>query len=315
MASSQAFSRAAVRRVNGGPVDEHFDDLLAVEEPLEIRLGFRENGKPTHRAISITMRTPGDDHVLAAGFLLTEGIVRKREQIARIAHCGSLKNTFATARVSASDARSRDVSSNTIRVDLADGVALDLKRLERHFYTSSSCGVCGKSSIEAVGTGVEKLPETGFVVSRDVIHRLPEMLRSAQSVFEETGGLHASGLFTPDGQLDAICEDVGRHNALDKVIGGKFLAGEVPLSDRILMVSGRASFELVQKSLMAGIPILAAVGAPSSLAVELAREFGMTLIGFVRDGRFNVYCGGERVELTQWDSSETSEKGKVISKK
>ena len=299
-----------MRRVNGGPVDQQFDDLLAVEEPLEIRVAFRENGKLTHRAISITMRTPGDDADLAAGFLFSEGILGSPDEILQIRHCG-LKIRTGKGAIE----RASALNSNTIRVDLRDDIVVDLKRLERHFYTSSSCGVCGKTSIEAVGTGAEKLPKPGFVVSRDVIHQLPEMLRSAQSVFEETGGLHASGLFTPDGQLDVICEDVGRHNALDKVIGRKFLAGEIPLSDRILMVSGRASFELVQKSLMAGIPILAAVGAPSSLAVELAREFGMTLIGFVRDGRFNVYCGGERVELTQWDSSETSEKGKVISKK
>jgi FdhD protein len=277
VASSQAFSRTAVRRVNGGPADEQFDDLLAVEEPLEIRLGFREEGKPTHRAISITMRTPGDDAELAAGFLFTEGILRSPNEILQVRHCG-LKIRAGKGAIE----RASALNSNTIRVDLRDDIEVDLKRLERHFYTSSSCGVCGKSSIKAVGTGVAKLPETGFIVSRDVIHQLPEMLRRAQSVFDETGGLHASGLFTADGRLDAICEDVGRHNALDKVIGGKFLAGDIPLSDRILMVSGRASFELVQKALMAGIPILAAVGAPSSLAVELAREFGMTLIGFVR---------------------------------
>jgi FdhD protein len=310
VASSQAFSRAAVRRINGGPVDEQFDDLLAVEEPLEIRLGFRCEGKPTHRAISITMRTPGDDADLAAGFLFTEGILRSPDEILQIRHCG-LKIGTSKGAID----RASALNSNTIRVDLRDDVEVDLKRLERHFYTSSSCGVCGKSSIEAVGTGVKKSPETRFIVSRDVIHRLPAQLRSVQSVFDETGGLHASGLFSVDGRLDVICEDVGRHNALDKVIGRKFLAGEMSLSDRILMVSGRASFELVQKALMAGIPILAAVGAPSSLAVELAREFGMTLIGFVRDGRFNVYCGGERVELTQRNSSEISEKGEVKSEK
>jgi FdhD protein len=310
VASSQAFSRAVVRRVNGGPVDEQFDDLLAVEEPLEIRLGFHEDGKLTHRAISITMRTPGDDADLAAGFLFTEGILRSPDEILQVRHCGLKIGTGKGAIERASA-----LNSNTIRVDLRDDIAVDLKRLERHFYTSSSCGVCGKSSIESVGTGVEKLTDTGFVVSRDVIHQLPEILRNAQSVFDETGGLHASGLFTGDGQLDVVCEDVGRHNALDKVIGRKFLAGETALNDRILMVSGRASFELVQKALMAGIPILAAVGAPSSLAVELARELGMTLIGFVRDGRFNVYCGAERVELMQRDSSEIREKGKVISEK
>ena len=306
MASSQAFSRTTVRRVNGGPVDEQFDDMLAVEEPLEIRLGFRENGKFTHRAISITMRTPGDDAALAAGFLFTEGIVKDRDQIESIRHCGptlstalstSVKgDTLPNGRVSASLTKDRLASSNTIRVDLSENVPVDLKRLERHFYTTSSCGVCGKSSIDALKTGAKPIVESGFTVSSDTIHKLPHALRGSQDIFDQTGGLHASALFDRDGKLEITKEDVGRHNALDKVIGEKFLAGKLPLDDRILMVSGRASFELVQKALMAGIPILAAVGAPSSLAVELAREFGMTLIGFVRDHRFNIYCGEKRIE-------------------
>jgi FdhD protein len=290
-----------VHRVNGGPIDVQFDDLLAVEEPLEIRLGFRTNGKPTHRAISITMRTPGDDRALAAGFLFTEAIVRDPKQISSITHCGpadfsNLKSvTLPNGRVSARHGSSLPRLTNTIRIDLAGDVAIDLKRLERHFYTTSSCGVCGKSSIEALKTGAERLLNCGFSVRRDVIHSLPAALRGSQDIFDQTGGLHASALFDADGKIDVVKEDVGRHNALDKVIGEKFLIGKTPLSDRILMVSGRASFELVQKALMAGIPILAAVGAPSSLAVELAKEFGMTLIGFVRDGRFNVYSGGKRI--------------------
>jgi FdhD protein len=291
VASSQAFSRTTVRRVNGGPVDEQFDDMLAVEEPLEIRLGFRENGKLTHRAISITMRTPGDDAALAAGFLFTEGIVKDRDQVESIRHCG-LKIGSGKGAIE----RASALNSNTIRVDLRDDIAVDLKRLERHFYTTSSCGVCGKSSIEVLKTGAKPIAENGFTVSADTIHKLPHALRGSQDIFDQTGGLHASALFDLDGNIDVIKEDVGRHNALDKVIGEKFLAGELPLNDRILMVSGRASFELVQKALMAGIPILAAVGAPSSLAVELAREFGMTLIGFVRDHRFNIYCGHQRIK-------------------
>jgi len=289
VASSRAFSRTAVRRVNGGPPDEHFDDLLAVEEPLEIRIGFREDDKLTHRAISITMRTPGDDRALAAGFLFTEGIVKDPGQVASIQHCG--RSAEREVRSAESGAR----ITNTIRVDLTEGTKIDLKRLERHFYTSSSCGVCGKSSIDALKTGVSPLPADGVTVTRDVIHSLPNALRGLQDIFDQTGGLHASALFDAQGNIDLVKEDVGRHNALDKVIGEKFLAGETPLGERILMVSGRASFELVQKALMAGIPILAAVGAPSSLAVELAQEFGMTLIGFVRDKRFNVYSGGNRV--------------------
>jgi FdhD protein len=279
----------AVRRVHSGGLDEDRDDLLAVEEPLEIRIGFRQDGKFTHKAISITMRTPGDDAELAAGFLFTEGIIRHADQIKEIRHCG-LKIGKAAGTID----RASALNSNTIRVDLADGAQIDLKRLERHFYTTSSCGVCGKSSIEALQSGAEKLLD-GFTVSSAVIHRLPSILRAEQEVFDRTGGLHASALFDANDKLDILREDVGRHNALDKVIGAKLMENKLPLSESVLLVSGRASFELVQKALMAGIPILAAVGAPSSLAVELAREFGMTLVGFVRDKRFNIYCGEQRI--------------------
>ena len=280
-----------VRRIT---VNEHADervDLLAVEEPLEIRIGFSVEGKTQHRAISITMRTPGNDAELAAGFLFTEGIIKSPDQIKHIRHCG-LKIGKGKGTLD----RAKALNSNTIRVDLNDGIDVDLKRLERNFYTTSSCGVCGKSSIEALHTGATKIPaHDNPKISSDLIHKLPDILRSSQNVFDRTGGLHASALFNINGELDIVREDVGRHNALDKVIGAKFLAGETPLSDKILLVSGRASFELVQKALMAGIPILAAVGAPSSLAVDLADEFGMTLVGFVRDGRFNIYSGGTRV--------------------
>jgi len=262
---------------------------LAVEEPLEIRLGFADG---THRAISITMRTPGDDGELAAGFLFTEGIFESPEQIKQIRHCG-----LKIGKVKGTLDRVAALNSNTIRVDLADSVDLDLKKLERHFYTTSSCGVCGKSSIEALRTSAKPVGDNGLSLSADLIHSLPERLRAEQSVFEQTGGLHASALFTADGELELVREDVGRHNALDKVIGRKFLDGETPLSDHVLLLSGRASFELVQKALVAGIPIVASVGAPSTLAVELAAEYGMTLVGFLRDGRFNIYCGGERVLL------------------
>ena len=273
MKPASAIFETTVRRIEPGADELEFDDALAVEEPLEVRLGL---GGERHKAISITMRTPGDDAELAAGFLFTEGIVKTPDQIANIRHCGP--------------------AGNTVVAELADGVDVDLKRLERHFYTSSSCGVCGKSSIEALHTGARKIADgKNPVIDASCIQRMPAKLREAQSAFDRTGGLHASGLFTPDGTLNTVREDVGRHNALDKVIGAKLLSGELPLTDRILLVSGRASFELVQKALMAGIPILAAVGAPSSLAVELAREFGMTLIGFVKDDRLNIYCGEQRV--------------------
>jgi len=253
-------------------------DLLAVEEPLEIRLQLP--GVSKHKAISITMRTPGDDFDLAAGFLFTEGIITGPAQVSKIRYCGM-------------PAKDKNIN-NTLVAELADDVDIDLKRLERHFYTTSSCGVCGKSSIEALHTGAKKV-ETNSKFKSELIHTLPDTLRRVQAVFERTGGLHASALFDAEGNLDILREDVGRHNALDKVIGAKFMSDETPLNDRILLVSGRASFELVQKALMAGIPVLAAVGAPSSLAVELAGEFGMTLIGFVRDGRFNIYTGAERI--------------------
>lgn len=282
-----------------------FGDVLAVEEPLEIRLGFRKDGRLEHKAISITMRTPGEDGELAVGFLFTEGIVESSEQVKQVRHCGTKGRNLSGSegellREGAFDANGTlhtgHVSANTIRVDLADGVELDLKRLERHFYTTSSCGVCGKSSIEALATGVKEI-KSELKIDADIIHSLLQKLRDAQAIFETTGGLHASALFNADGKIEIVREDVGRHNALDKVIGAKFLSGELPLSNKLLLVSGRASFELVQKALMAGIPILAAVGAPSSLAVELATEFKMTLVGFVRDGRFNIYTGGQRVNF------------------
>jgi len=289
--AERSLSQSLIRRDVIRSDEERFEDILAVEEPLEIRLGLPKNGRLEHRAISITMRTPGEDADLAAGFLFTEGIIRKPEQIKQMRHCGLKirKQAGVIDRVAA-------LNSNTIRVDLNEGVDVDLKRLERHFYTTSSCGVCGKSSIDALRTVTEKLTYLDKPkIESSLIHRLPDILRASQNVFDQTGGLHASALFNIDGELEIVREDVGRHNALDKVIGAKFMAGEMPLSDKILFVSGRASFELVQKALMAGIPVLAAVGAPSSLAVELAAEFGMTLVGFVRDGRFNIYTGESRI--------------------
>jgi FdhD protein len=288
MPTAPAILETSIHRFAAG-LEEDTVDQLAVEEPLEIRIGFIENGKPTHRAISITMRTPGNDGELAVGFLFTEGIISSPSQIRQIRHCG-----LAIGRGKGTLDRAAALNSNTIRVDLADDVELDLERLKRHFYTSSSCGVCGKSSIEALHVNAKAIL-SDLTVDSDTINSLPDRLREHQDVFDSTGGLHASALFDSNGVLDTVREDVGRHNALDKVIGAKFMADETPLSDRVLLVSGRASFELVQKALVAGIPILAAVGAPSSLAVELAREFGMTLVGFVRDGKFNIYTGQARV--------------------
>ncbi len=288
MNPAPALSKTAVRRVVAGIVTEDSPDVLAVEEPLEIRLGFPDK---THRAISITMRTPGEDDELAAGFLFTEGILQSAQQIDQIRHCG-----LKIGRQKGALDRAGALNSNTIRVDLREGVDVDFKRLERNFYTTSSCGVCGKSSIEALHSGAKKLADLASPrIDSGLILALPDRLRASQDVFDQTGGLHASALFNIEGELEMVREDVGRHNALDKVIGAKFLAGELPLSDKILLVSGRLSFELVQKELMAGITIVIAVGAPSSLAVELAEAFGMTLIGFVRDGSFNVYSHPKRI--------------------
>jgi FdhD protein len=272
----------AVTAVRVGRVDAagraEVPDLLAVEEPLEIRMGWAVGGQREHRAVSVTMRTPGHDPELAVGFLFTEGIVSEPRDVAGVHRC----------RV-----------GNVVRVDLRPGVAVDLARLERHTYTASSCGVCGKASLAAVRVAIRHRPPAARpTVDPRVVGRLPAALRAAQTIFDRTGGLHAAALFDPAGTLLLLREDVGRHNALDKLIGGEFLAGRVPLSERILLVSGRASFELVQKAAVAGIPVVAAVGAPSSLAVELASEFRLTVLGFVRPDRFNIYADADRVDLS-----------------
>jgi FdhD protein len=253
-------------------------DTLAVEEPLEIRVGLK--------TVSITMRTPGHDRELAAGFLFTEGLIQSFDQILKIENCGP--------------ALSQAQSQNVVKVELKPEVEIDLKRLERHFYTSSSCGVCGKTSIEALQVKnhykiASGRNEKGPFVSAELINALPEKARKSQNVFDRTGGLHASTLFSAEGQELCIREDVGRHNALDKLIGWACLENRLPLDEAILFVSGRASFELIQKAVTAGIRIFAAVGAPSSLAVELARESNLTLLGFVRDQRFNIYHGDWRI--------------------
>lgn len=268
-----------IKRVSNGIFSSVEIDTLAVEEPLEIRLGFRENGKMIHKAVSITMRTPENDYELAAGFLFTEGILTDKNQIESIKFCGKFPN-----------------NRNTVRIDLSPETAIDFKRLERNFYTTSSCGVCGKSSIEALTTGAKRIECADFpYISAETIHTLPEKIRAKQAVFDVTGGLHAAALFNVDGSLIDLKEDVGRHNAVDKLIGVRFLNDDLPLADKILFLSGRASFELLQKAVMAGIPIVCAVGAPSSLAVEAAKNFNVTLLGFVRDERYNIYSGSERL--------------------
>jgi FdhD protein len=269
----QGVKRVEVER-SGGMNHGYAVDLLAVEEPLEIRVQWLLDGQPRVDTVAITMRTPGQDEELAAGFLYSEGIVRARPQIVDVWSC----------------------SSGAMRVVLDPATTVDLARLERHSYTTSSCGVCGKTSAStlAAAPAWPLLPNEPSV-STAMIRSLPAALRTAQQLFDVTGGLHASALFDVHGQLVTLREDVGRHNALDKVIGAELLAGRLPARDQILIVSGRVSFELVQKAIMAGIPILGAIGAPSSLAVDLARASGMTLVGFLRPEQCNVYADHGRL--------------------
>ncbi|MEX0833916.1 MAG: formate dehydrogenase accessory sulfurtransferase FdhD [Actinomycetota bacterium] len=252
-------------------------DRLATEEPMEIRVGGPGDEA---KAIAVTMRTPGGDFELAAGFLFTEGIIRSNAELAQVSYCEDLEP--------------EEQHYNVVTVRLAR--EFDPEEVRRNFYTSSSCGICGKASLEELEVKCEPIGP-GPVVAGSVINGLPDSLRKAQRVFEQTGGLHAAGLFDPTGELQGLREDVGRHNAVDKLIGEALLADRLPLSDRILQVSGRVSFEIVQKAAVAGVPIISAVSAPSSLAVQAAEEFGMTVVGFVRDGRFNVYSKPERIEL------------------
>ena len=252
------------------------DDLVVVEEPLEIRLARLGEPGPG-RPISITMRTPGNDVELALGFLHGEGLIRSNRDVASVHECGA--------------------DRNVVRIELAADVQLNLARLERNFYTSSSCGVCGKASLEAVAAMMAAKPVEGAGnVSAALLRSLAGGSHSAQPVFRDTGGLHAASLFDESGALIAASEDVGRHNALDKLVGARLLADAMPLSGSVLLLSGRASFELLQKAAMAGVPVVASVGAPSSLAIDLAQRTGILLVGFLRGDSFNVYAHGERLQ-------------------
>ena len=258
-------------------------DTLAVEEPLEMRVTQTQDGLPVSHNIAVTMRTPGNDFELAAGFLYTERIVTTSSQILNIAHCG----------VGEAD------QENVVKVSLTPDTPFDPKLMSRNVYTTSACGICGKASIDLVRIACPKPPPTSIQISEGYLKKILGGLEEAQELFSRTGGLHAAGLFDGKGELIHLREDVGRHNAVDKIVGALLLADKIPAGDMVILVSGRASYELIQKSLMAGIPILAAVGAPSSLAVDTAKECGMTLIGFLRDGRFNVYAGGERLRQAE----------------
>lgn len=270
----------SMRRLNSA-IESDETDLIAAEEPLEIRV----EGK----SIAVVMRTPGEDRELAAGFLLTEGMIRTLDDVKDIRHrphCWSTDRSSTAALVRS--------EGNVIDVWLKNPASLDLQKLSRHVFTSSSCGICSKASIEAVRQQFPPL-QSFCEVDPQVILELPEVLAAAQETFKRTGGLHACALFDLNGQLLALREDVGRHNALDKVLGWALLENRLPLSEHILLLSGRTSFEMMQKSLAGGVPIVAAISAPSSLAVEFARDSGQTLVGFLRGERMNIYAGAERV--------------------
>ncbi|MFD3550119.1 formate dehydrogenase accessory sulfurtransferase FdhD [Streptomyces sp. NPDC058655] len=270
--------RRRVVRIRNGVAGVRPDTLVA-EEPLEIRL----NGRP----LAITMRTPGDDFALAVGFLVSEGVLGAAGDVRAVTYCeGAAEDGSNTY--------------NVVNVQLAAGVPVPDITLERNVYTTSSCGLCGKASLDAVRTATRFPGATAgdpVRVGAELLGRLPDRLRAAQKVFDRTGGLHAAGLFTAEGELLDVREDVGRHNAVDKIVGRALQAGRLPLAGAVLLVSGRASFELAQKAVMAGIPVLAAVSAPSSLAVDLALESGMTLVGFLRGPDMNVYAGEERITV------------------
>jgi FdhD protein len=268
-----ATSRIQVVTVEDG-VRGRRADRLATEEPMEVRV---EEPDAEQRGLAVTMRTPGHDFELAAGFLFTEGMIEGHADVRSVRYCAVPRE---------------EQHYNVVTVALAAPLPADAA--ERSFYTTSSCGVCGKASLEAIEVRCAPVAD-GPVIAPEVVLGLPHRLREAQRVFERTGGLHAAGLFDAGGGLIRLREDVGRHNAVDKVVGDALLRDELPLADHLLLVSGRASFEIVQKAARAGIPIVCAVSAPSSLAVDAARRFGITLVGFLREGRFNVYARPERI--------------------
>lgn len=260
------------------------EDLIAVEEPLEIRLGFGKNLERQQRKLAVTMRTPGADLELAVGFLYTEGVIRSYDDIESVKHCD--------------DVESDDEKGNVVRVELKPKIVVDFKSIERNFYTTSSCGVCGKTSINSIKTQQNfSIPIVKDIVTQQILLSLTSKVTSEQTVFSHTGGIHASALFDLNGELLLLREDVGRHNALDKLIGDELLHNKLPIQNNILWVSGRTSFELIQKASMAGIIMLVAVGAPSSLAVQLAQETAISLIGFSKSDSFNIYSHPERIKI------------------
>lgn len=270
-----------VRRVSGF-TSSPLSDTLSIEEPLEIRMGYGPGTKRMQKNISVTMRTPGNDLELALGFLFTEGIISSYQDVKDVSHVDTVSQ-----------------KKNIVQVELMENIMPHLMQSDRNFYTSSSCGVCGKGSIQSIKTvsPFQHAEKSSLNVATDTLYQLPGKLRAAQSGFATTGGIHASGVFTMQGDLVLLREDVGRHNALDKLIGNALVKNFLPLNRHVLLLSGRASFELIQKAAMAGISMVAAIGAPSSLAVELAMEFDMTLLGFLKENRFNIYHLSEKIVI------------------
>jgi FdhD protein len=296
--TSRSFLDIAVEKIVG-LTPNPAQDSVAIEEPLEIQLEYGPMSARAMRSISVTMRTPGDDFELAAGFLMTEGVVRDAADIARIAY-PAVDDDAAQVEANETGKKSKRVlpyqpRRNVVRVELAPDVEVSLASLERNFYTTSSCGICGKASLLALRSVCPPRSSSSFSIDAELLYTLPERLREAQRVFDRTGGLHGAGLFDSAGTLLMLREDVGRHNAVDKLLGAQFLADRTPLRDTLLLLSGRASFELLQKATMGGIPMVASVGAPSSLAVQVAREFNIALVGFLRENRFNIYHGADRI--------------------
>lgn len=289
----ESTGQTTVEKVTGRTSHQILDNL-AIEEPIEIQLTYGPSSSRATRSILVTMRTPGNDFDLAAGFLMTEGVIRDANDIDQIAYAGQLSNEEQSSpqTMSALKLGSRQ---NIVRVDLATDIAVSLATLQRNFYTTSSCGICGKASLLALRAVCPPRAASSFRMKAHVLYSLPSRLRASQGVFDRTGGLQGAGLFDSNVKLLALREDVGRHNAVDKLIGYESLAGRTPLRDRLLLPSGRASFELLQKALMGGVPMVAAVGVPSSLAVQVAKEFDIALVGFLRDDHFNIYHGRNRI--------------------
>lgn len=277
---SERVESVNIRKVSNTTQNEE-PDLVVVEEPFEIRVGYGGDGSRQQATITVTMRTPGDDEHLCLGFLYTEGMITSAKDVMSVKYCNNKGDV--------------DGGENVMRVELTPSLDFNPNDFQRNFYTNSSCGVCGKASIDHVKQSCEVVVDTGFQISTRIINSLTEKLEAAQSIFKHTGGLHACALFTSEGSLILHKEDVGRHNALDKLIGKLVIGDGLPAQETILMLSGRISFELVQKAVKARIPIIAAVGAPSSLSIELAKEYGVTLIGFLKDNSFNVYTGYQRI--------------------